>query len=215
MRTAILSSPKSWYYRDLLRASTSTCEVKAVSFDQLSAGLAPQGEHWVRAGHQSLTDYDAVIVRSMPPGSLEQVIFRMDALATLEKSGCLVVNPPKSLEVAIDKYLALARLADAGLDVPPTACCQEVEEAMLAFERYGGDAVVKPLFGGEGRGIARVTDPAMALRAFKMLESLGAMIYLQPFIEEGKTAGSTNGRILMATVKGDVHDIGKNIVGVV
>jgi 5-methyltetrahydrofolate--homocysteine methyltransferase len=43
-----------------------------------------------------------------------------------------------------------------------------------------------------------------------------AVAYLQPFIEKEKTAASKpNGRILMATVKGDVHDIGKNIVGVV
>jgi len=43
-----------------------------------------------------------------------------------------------------------------------------------------------------------------------------AVAHLQPFIEEEKSGGSTsNGKILMATVKGDVHDIGKNIVGVV
>jgi len=43
-----------------------------------------------------------------------------------------------------------------------------------------------------------------------------AVAHLQPFIEEEKTeATKPNGRILMATVKGDVHDIGKNIVGVV
>lgn len=43
-----------------------------------------------------------------------------------------------------------------------------------------------------------------------------AVAYLQPFIEKEKTATSKpQGRILMATVKGDVHDIGKNIVGVV
>jgi 5-methyltetrahydrofolate--homocysteine methyltransferase len=44
-----------------------------------------------------------------------------------------------------------------------------------------------------------------------------AVAYLQPFLEAEKVAGSrrTEGRIVMATVKGDVHDIGKNIVGVV
>ena len=43
-----------------------------------------------------------------------------------------------------------------------------------------------------------------------------AVAYLQPYIEDEKEVGAkANGRILMATVKGDVHDIGKNIVGVV
>ncbi|EED36420.1 methionine synthase [Luminiphilus syltensis NOR5-1B] len=43
-----------------------------------------------------------------------------------------------------------------------------------------------------------------------------AVAYLQPYIEEEKAGGSgNNGKILLATVKGDVHDIGKNIVGIV
>ena len=42
-----------------------------------------------------------------------------------------------------------------------------------------------------------------------------AVAHLNPFIEAGKTEASSNGKILLATVKGDVHDIGKNIVGVV
>jgi 5-methyltetrahydrofolate--homocysteine methyltransferase len=42
-----------------------------------------------------------------------------------------------------------------------------------------------------------------------------AVAYLEPFIEASKEAGRSNGKIVLATVKGDVHDIGKNIVGVV
>jgi 5-methyltetrahydrofolate--homocysteine methyltransferase len=42
-----------------------------------------------------------------------------------------------------------------------------------------------------------------------------AVAHLEPFINASKQAGSSNGKILLATVKGDVHDIGKNIVGVV
>lgn len=42
-----------------------------------------------------------------------------------------------------------------------------------------------------------------------------AVSYLEPFINQEKQVGSSNGKILLATVKGDVHDIGKNIVGVV
>jgi len=41
---------------------------------------------------------------------------------------------------------------------------------------------VKPLFGGEGRGITRVNDEAIAHRVFKTLDQLGAVIYLQEFI---------------------------------
>ena len=43
--------------------------------------------------------------------------------------------------------------------------------------------MVKPLFGGEGRGITRLTDENLALRAFSMLAQFNAVIYLQEFIE--------------------------------
>jgi ribosomal protein S6--L-glutamate ligase len=46
----------------------------------------------------------------------------------------------------------------------------------------GGDVVVKPLFGSEGRGLVRLQDESLALRAFKMLAQLGAVLYVQEFV---------------------------------
>jgi ribosomal protein S6--L-glutamate ligase len=123
-----------------------------------------------------------VIVRTMPPGSLEQVVFRMDVLGQLEAAGKVVVNPARAIEAAVDKYLASARLAAAGLRTPRTIVCQTVDEAVAAFSALGGDVVLKPLFGAEGRGITRLTDEGLAQRAFSLLVQLGAVLYLQEFI---------------------------------
>ncbi len=60
------------------------------------------------------------------------------------------------------------------LTIPGTTVCQTRNTAMEAFEAWGGDVVVKPLFGGEGRGIVRVDDPDMAWRVFSTLEQIGA-----------------------------------------
>jgi ribosomal protein S6--L-glutamate ligase len=119
----------------------------------------------------------------MPPGSLEQVVFRMDCLGRYEAAGGIVINPAKAVEAAVDKFLTSAKLAEAGLLTPRTSCCQTPDDAMAAFHELGGDVVIKPLFGSEGRGIARLADEALALRAFKMLAQLGAVLYLQEFIE--------------------------------
>ena len=73
-----------------------------------------------------------------------------------------VLNPPRAVEAAVDKYLALARLDAAGLPVPPTWAGESARDAMAAFEALGGDVVVKPLFGSEGRGLVRVSDPELA-----------------------------------------------------
>lgn len=134
------------------------------------------------AGDLALDSLDGVLVRTMPPGSLEQVVFRMDLLGRLEAAGCAVVNAPRAVEAAVDKYLASAKLLAAGLLTPRTVCCQTVDEAMAAFDQLGGDVVVKPLFGSEGRGIARVDDEALMLRSVKLLAQLGAVLYLQEFI---------------------------------
>jgi ribosomal protein S6--L-glutamate ligase len=106
----------------------------------------------------------------------------MDVLGRLEQSGTVVINPPRSLETAVDKYLALAKLQAASLAVPKTFICQTVDDAMAGFQRLGGDVVVKPLFGSEGRGMMRIADENLALRAFKTLTELQAVIYLQEFI---------------------------------
>jgi ribosomal protein S6--L-glutamate ligase len=93
-----------------------------------------------------------------------------------------VINPPRAIEAAVDKYLALAKMQAAGLAIPRTTVCQTVEDAMQSFHRLGGDVVVKPLFGSEGRGIVRLSDEGLALRAFSMLTQLSAVAYLQEFI---------------------------------
>lgn len=191
MRIAFLGSPRSWYLADLRRAAGERHVIEAFPFAEVASsvkshptnGDAHRVSQLITSSGVSLHDYDAVLVRIMPPGSLEQVVFRMDALARLEAGGTLVINPPKSIEVAVDKYLATARLTAAGLKVPLTAACQTVDAAIDAFHTLGGDVVIKPLFGSEGRGIARLNDENIAQRTFALIAQLGGVIYLQEFVE--------------------------------
>lgn len=174
MRIAILSFGVGWHVRDLMRAA-----------QQLGHDAVPIDFRAVQASlpHASTLDgFDAVIVRTMPPGSLEQVVFRMDVLHQLEVKGVRVLNPPRALEICVDKYLASARLENAGLPTPPTVVCQDAESAIAAFEKLGGDIVVKPLFGSEGRGMVRVDSPDLAWRAFRTLERLQTVLYVQQFV---------------------------------
>lgn len=152
-----------------------------MDYRQLTARVCRNGDSL--SSPQGLLDRcDAVLVRTMPPGSLEQVVFRMDAMLTLESRGVVVVNPPKAVECAVDKYLCTARLAAAGLPTPETVVCEDSDAALAAFAELGGDVVVKPIFGSEGRGILRVSDPDLALRTFRTLERIDAVIYVQRFV---------------------------------
>lgn len=169
MRLAILSSGSGWHVSDLIRAANALGhEALTLDFRLLAAGVG--------FGQPALAGFDAVIVRTMPPGSLEQVVFRMDLL---QRSAAVVVNSPRALEACIDKYLTTARLHAAGLPVPRTFVCQDAETAQEQFAALGGDVVVKPLFGSEGRGMLRIFDEELAWRTFRTLERTGAVIYLQ------------------------------------
>jgi ribosomal protein S6--L-glutamate ligase len=175
MRIAILSAGNGWHVRDLVRAAGLLHhEAVAVDFRRLHAGVSVAAD--------ALAGFDAVLVRTMPPGSLEQVVFRMDLLHRLEARGVAVLNPPRAVETCVDKYLATARLEAAGLPVPPTIVCQHADAALEAFTALGGDVVVKPLFGSEGRGMVRVSDPELAWRTFRTLERTGSVLYLQQFV---------------------------------
>ena len=181
MDIAVLAARDSWYFRDLVRAAGGRHRLTAISYKSLGSHAAGANLS-IDGGGLSLNSLDGVLVRSMPPGSLEQVVFRMDALARLEDAGVRVVNPARAIEAAVDKYLATAKLQAAGLLVPPTIVCQTAADGLAAFETLGGDVVVKPLFGGEGRGITRVSDVAIARRVFMSLEQIGAVLYVQKFI---------------------------------
>ena len=182
MQLGVFGNQDSWYVTELCRIGRQRGhDMNRLFFGQLTAHVETAGVAW-HCGELSLTTLDAILVRTMPPGTLEQVVTRMDILAGLEAAGMRVLNPPKSLECAVDKYLTTQRLAMAGLPVPKTIVCENSEAALLAFDQLGRDVVVKPLFGAEGRGIMRVTDSELALRAFRTLERLGAVLYLQQFV---------------------------------
>ena len=185
MKIAVLCNPDSWYFRDLSRAASERGhEIQSVSFSDLHVTIGGEtSPSWRQAPERlPLESFDVVMVRTMPPGSLEQVVFRMDALGQLQAAGVHVINSPRAIEIAVDKFLTSALLQREGLPTPRTIVCQTADQAMEAFVELGQDVVVKPLFGGEGRGITRIEDEAMMLRAAKMLPQLGAVLYLQQFI---------------------------------
>ncbi|HEY1191156.1 MAG TPA: RimK family alpha-L-glutamate ligase, partial [Gemmata sp.] len=173
---AILSGGTGWHVQDLVRAAGELGHrAEPLDFRTLSASA--------NAGGGPLSPFDALIVRTMPAGSLEQVVFRMDLLHEAAARGVPVLNPPRAVEVCVDKYLTTARLARAGIATPDTEVCQRSADALIAFEELGGDVVLKPIFGSEGRGMVRITDEETAWRTFRVLEQTGQVIYLQQFVK--------------------------------
>jgi RimK family alpha-L-glutamate ligase len=139
---------------------------------------------------------DAVLARIIPTGSLEQIIYRVDALHWLEDSGVPVMNSPRAIERTVDKFYTSAILQRAGLATPETAVCERPEEAAAVFRALGGDVIVKPLFGSMGLGMVRVSDEETAWRVFRAVEAIRGVYYLQRAVDH-------DGRDVRAFVVGD------------
>ncbi|HEY7142157.1 MAG TPA: RimK family alpha-L-glutamate ligase [Methylomirabilota bacterium] len=206
MRVTILGSRSGWHEARLGRALRERGVEPAVApITGLAAAVAAGGDgRRLAAGGVRLDDCGAAIVRAIPGGSLEQVIFRVDALHRLTRLGVRVINSPRCVERTVDKYFTSSLLEDAGLPTPRTRVCERLDDALDAFEALGGDVVVKPLFGSEGRGIVRVADPDLAYRTCQALEMTRSVFYLQEFVPHGERdirAFVVGGRLVAAMTR--------------
>jgi len=215
-RLLALGPSEGWHADELRNAARAHgCELVYADYETLSGSLDEHGQHMGRCSAGDLRDYRAVICRTMPTGTMEQVIFRLAVLHAVAVYGVKVVNPPRTLETAIDKYATLAVVASLGFPVPETVVVQSRTSGMRAFECLGGDVVVKPIFGGEGRGVMRVRDPQLAWTTFSTLQQLGAVLYVQRFVHPGgrDTRMLVLGDEIFGVRRSADHDFRTNVAG--
>ena len=181
MHVVVLASRLGWHTRELTRALDARGFSGAiVAYEGLTASVGRRSG--LRSGGSDLDRADAVLARIIPSGSLEQIIFRVDALHRLEERGVRVVNSARAIERTVDKFWTSSLLEQCGIPTPDTVVCEDPDEAMAAF-RDLGDVIVKPLFGSMGLGMVRVADEEMAYRVFRTVETIRGVYYLQRTID--------------------------------
>jgi ribosomal protein S6--L-glutamate ligase len=194
VRVAVVGEPTGWHVGRLLAALEARGHHgTAVRWTELAAAVSTLPVEAAAEGRRAAAERflpaaleaaDLVVVRGMPGGGLEEVVFRMDLLGRLAARGTPVVNSPRGLEIAIDKYLSLVRMASAGLPIPRTVVAQQPTAIHEAWKSLGCDCVAKPLFGSRGRGIVRIRDEASLtpLADAAAAQPAGAVTYLQEFV---------------------------------
>jgi len=199
LHLVVLAAREGWHTRELTRALEARGHTGAiVPYEGRVASIGRRSG--LRSRAADLDRADAVLARIIPSGSLEQIIYRVDALHRLEDRGVRVMNSPRAIERTVDKFWTSALLEQCGLPTPDTIVCETAEEAVAAFRELG-DVIVKPLFGSMGLGMVRVSDEEMAFRVFKTIEQIRGVYYLQRAIEhEGRDirAFVVGGRVLAA-----------------
>jgi RimK family alpha-L-glutamate ligase len=185
VQIVVLAARTGWHTNELARAAAERQhQLSVVPYEGLVARIGPV--FGLRSRNSELDSADVVLARIIPSGSLEQIIFRVDALHRLEERGIRVVNSPRAIERTVDKFWTSALLERCGIPTPETMVCDDVEEAFAAY-RALGDVIVKPLFGSMGLGMVRVTDEEMAYRVFRTIEQIRGIYYIQRTVDHDGT----------------------------
>ncbi len=121
---------------------------------------------------------DAVLVKTIAAGSFEQVTLRLSLLHALARLGIPVVNDARAIERCVDKAMTSFLLHRAGIPIPSTLATENRDLAASRLASTSADLVQKPLFGSQGRGLARLA-PGSALPP---AEPYAGVHYLQRFV---------------------------------
>jgi RimK family alpha-L-glutamate ligase len=181
VHVAILSARTGWHTDELCRALADHGHAGVVLPYEKLVGRLPGG---LSSETVPILEADAVLARIIPGGSLEQVIYRVDALHWIEGRGVPVINSPRTIERSVDKFYTTALLHDSGLPTPETVVCEQIDDAIAAV-RSMGECIIKPIFGSLGHGMVRVSEPEVARRILRSLEQTRAVFYVQQAIDHG------------------------------
>ena len=165
----------------ILSARRQGIKATSASILSLSAYIdREKSRFWV--GEKEITDVDYCFLRSLAPGTSEQMIMRVSLMKHMEQSGIKVINPSEGFSSARNKYLTYCILAANGFPVPPTYI---TGGAAWARRRAGDfkDFVCKPMIGSKGYGVMRFGDIDLAYNAFHLLERLGQPILVQKYFQ--------------------------------
>jgi RimK family alpha-L-glutamate ligase len=199
VQVVVLAARTGWHTHELERAAAERgYQLTVLPYEGLVARIGPAPG--LRSRNTELDSADVVLARIIPAGSLEQIIFRVDALHRLEDRGTRVVNSPRAIERTVDKFWTSTLLEQCGIPTPETVVCDDPEEAVAAY-RTLGDVIVKPLFGSMGLGMVRVSDEEMAFRVFRTIEQIRGVYYIQRTVDHDGTdirAFVLGGRVIAA-----------------
>lgn len=177
-RIAIFVDDPDWHARQLTDAlSAFKAEGAVLSLRDCAFGLGEGGSGIVIPGFDGKLP-DAVLARTISAGTFEQITLRLSFLHALGLSGVPVVNDARAIERCVDKSMTSFLLHRAGIRTVPTFASESAARAASWGEGRPADRVQKPLFGAQGKGLARFAAGAEPSR-----EPLyNGVYYLQPFI---------------------------------
>ena len=147
MRTLILTDKEGWHYNELKKSLIklghsvfSACLTNiSIKLDDIKAKLFINNE--------PIPEGDNVIVRFVPGGTLEEIVYFLNILKILESKGVNVINNASSIEKTVDKLHTSYLLNKNNIKTPLTYVLRGQNEAYEFIKNYHKELIYKPLFG--------------------------------------------------------------------
>ena len=181
IRTLILTEKEGWHYQQLKLSLTKlNHSVDSACISDISI-ILNNNEAILENKGERLPKIDNIIVRFIPGGTLEEIVFYLNILKILESMNVRVVNNASSIESTVDKLYTSYLLNDNNINCPKTYVMrgQEAASKFISNYHYESKLIYKPLFGSQGDNI-RLIEGSSDL---DKLDNQTNIYYFQEYLE--------------------------------
>ena len=181
IRTLILTEKEGWHYQQLKLSLTKLNHlVDSACISDISI-ILNNNEAILENKGERLPKIDNIIVRFIPGGTLEEIVFYLNILKILESMNVRVVNNASSIESTVDKLYTSYLLNNNNINCPKTYVMrgQEAASKFISNYHYESKLIYKPLFGSQGDNI-RLIEGSSDL---DKLDNQTNIYYFQEYLE--------------------------------
>ena len=181
IRTLILTEKEGWHFKQLKLSLTKlNHSVVSACLSDFSISLN-NNEAILQISGEKMPKVDNVLVRFIPGGTLEEIVFYLNILKILESMNIRVINDARSIESTVDKLYTSYLLNQNNINTPKTYVSRGQESASKFIRNFNFDSslIYKPLFGSQGDNIRLIRGSD----DFDQLDNATNIYYFQEYLE--------------------------------
>ena len=179
--TLILTEKEGWHFQQLKLSLTKlNHSVESACLSDFSISL-DNNESILKIRGKKLSKIDNIIVRFIPGGTLEEIVFYLNILKILESMNIRIINDARSIERTVDKLYTSYLLNQNKINTPKTYIMRGQEPASRFIKNFNFDSslIYKPLFGSQGDNIRLIRE----FDDFNQLDNTTNIYYFQSILK--------------------------------
>ena len=180
-RTLILTEKEGWHFQQLkLSLTRKNHLVQSACLSDFSISLN-KNKVILKICGEEIPKVDNILVRFIPGGTLEEIVFYLNILKILESMNIRVINDAGSIERTVDKLYTSYLLNQNNINTPKTFVMRGSESSSRFIKNYNFDSLLiyKPLFGSQGDNIRLIRGSD----DFNKLDNATNIYYFQEYLE--------------------------------